>query len=334
MKRSVDLPLDRLERMQTEIWSELNQSDAGAAKEAYARLVANISNPVSSQLVRVVRGSKWLQVSLDAIILWRRASWVLYTATVLLTVLVNWWFLVLIPLVWVANNIGLNHLQTVLNVALAARLSLLNVLTEEDPAFRDRVFGPIGGEAMPQKPQRESSSVTEEAAIAMCGAAMALHNQVETTLCGQKIQKRESVEFRSELLCYFLHMLDRELSKSAPPRVRTEALDSLIRVLCKHQYKLLYELGLDMTEEQVFGIFQDRYNDRQLEYGSFGQDWFQKVAVRFGQHAADALETPEDIQYEVAVKCCLFAPAAYTDLSSVLQPFLESAWKRSHERLT
>jgi len=167
----------------------------------------------------------------------------------------------------------------------------------------------------------------------MCGAAMELHNQLESNPGGHKVQNRDFVEFMSELLCYFLHMLDRELSGTTTARVRTEALDSLIRQLCNEQYRVLYDSGFEVTEEQIFGIFQDQYNHRQLEYGSIGEDWFQKVAARFGEHAADALEAPEDIRYDVAVKCCLLAPAAYSDLSSVLLRFQESAWKRTHERL-
>jgi hypothetical protein len=165
----------------------------------------------------------------------------------------------------------------------------------------------------------------------MCGAAMALHNQIESSCGGHKVQNREFVEFMSELLCYFLHMLDRELSGTTVARARTETLDSLIRQLCNEQYKILHELGFEVTNEQVFGIFQDQYNHRQLEFGSIGKDWFQKVAARFGEHAADALEAPEDIRYEVALKCCLLAPATYADLSPVLLRFQKSAWKGSHE---
>jgi hypothetical protein len=153
MNRFVELPSDRLGQMRSELLSELNQPDSDAAKEAYARLVASISNPVSSRLVRAVRGSKRLQVCLNAIILWRRASWALYAGILILGILGNWWLLLLIPLAWVVNDVALNHVQTLLNVELAARLFLLHVLMDEDPAFRERVFAVVGGEAMPQKPQ-------------------------------------------------------------------------------------------------------------------------------------------------------------------------------------
>lgn len=106
----------------------------------------------------------------------------------------------------------------------------------------------------------------------MCEAAMALHNQIGSTLCGHKVQNQAFVELMSEVLCYFLHMFDRELSETTVARVRTEALGSLIRQLCTEQYKILYELGFDVTHEQVFGIFQDQYNHRQLEYSTIEKD--------------------------------------------------------------
>jgi len=151
MKPCVELPLDRLEQMRQELRSELNQPDTHAAKEVYARLIANISNPASSELVQVVRGSKWLQVSLNAIILWRRASWLLYIGILFLAIVKSWWLLLLAPLLWVTNNIGLNHFQTMFNVELAARLFLLNVLVDEDAAFRDHVFSLMEGQTTPHK---------------------------------------------------------------------------------------------------------------------------------------------------------------------------------------
>lgn len=144
MKCSVELPGDRLEAMRQELRSELNQQDRDAAKQAYARLVASISNPVSCQLLRLVHGGKYLQVLLNAIILWGRMSWLLYVTILLLGTLRSWPLLLLAPLLWLTNNLGLNHMQTMLNVELAARLYLLNVLADKDAAFRERVFGPIG----------------------------------------------------------------------------------------------------------------------------------------------------------------------------------------------
>ena len=128
--------------MRDELWADLKQPDSRAANAAYLRLVANISNPVSAELVRRVRGSKSRQVCLNAIILWRRAFWLIFIAIVFWGIIESWWFLILIPLVWVTNNLVLNHVQTSINVELAARLFLLHVMTDEDPAFRNQVLGP------------------------------------------------------------------------------------------------------------------------------------------------------------------------------------------------
>ena len=63
----VELPPDRLAEMRHELWSELKQSDSGAARAAYIRLIENISNPVSTQFVRCVRGAREYQVCLNII---------------------------------------------------------------------------------------------------------------------------------------------------------------------------------------------------------------------------------------------------------------------------
>jgi hypothetical protein len=151
MNHLVDLPSNRLAQMRDELWSELKQPDSHAAKAAYVRLIGNISNPVSTQFVRHVRGTRERQVCLNIIILWRRIEWLLYIGVVLLSIWTSWWSLAVIPLVWLINNIVLNHLQTALNVELAARLFLLHVLTDEDTAFRESVFGPSGEEAKTQQ---------------------------------------------------------------------------------------------------------------------------------------------------------------------------------------
>jgi len=176
------------------------------------------------------------------------------------------------------------------------------------------------------------SNVTGEVAKAMCGGAVAIYKEIGGTF-GDIAENRRFVAFMPEALYYFLHLLDRELSKATLINIRTEALDNLLRVLCNHLYKIIYGLGFDVTDKQVFEIFQGQYNQRQIEYGSIGKDWFQRVTAQFGEHATDALEPSEKVRHDVALKCGLLAPTIYGDLSSVLQNFLELARKRSRERI-
>lgn len=150
-------------------------------------------------------------------------------------------------------------------------------------------------------PPDSSSHAVEEAARKILSAAHALYKALEKNLGGHKIEAEGFIEFASEVCCYILHVLDRTLSDTASPRARMELMDELVVAISRGHRIVLHSLEFEVTDDQVMAIFGKMYTTRQLEYGNLGEDWFAKVAVRFGQHAADALEVPEQAWLEVVL---------------------------------
>lgn len=136
-----------------------------------------------------------------------------------------------------------------------------------------------------------------ETAKAILSAGPALFREIQQLLGDREIRPEWFVEFTSELACYVLHLQDRKLShveRTEFLRDRAQLMNDLIVAICQTHHAYLTGSGYEITLDDVMGAFITMYKDRQLKYGVFKEDWFQRVSLRFGQHAADALEAPPE----------------------------------------
>ena len=183
---------------------------------------------------------------------------------------------------------------------------------------------------------------------AVWSAGPVLFNSVNKHLGEREIKREWFLLFNAEVTCYVLHVLDRTLAMPAFASSRTKVMDHLVLHLCDAFRFVLDEMGypqfsedeltkgvdgktfLDRGNEQlkqlvlkgglqvpafatlVVNGFIEMCNERQLEYGALKKDsWFGDVALRFGQHAADALECDKAT---MALHCGLLAPDVFKEL--------------------
>ena len=156
-----------------------------------------------------------------------------------------------------------------------------------------------------------------ETAKAILSAGPALFREIQQLLGDREIRPEWFVEFTSELACYVLHLQDRKLSHVERAELlqdRAKLMNDLIVAICQTHHSYLTGSGYEITLDDVMGAFIAMYNERQLEYGVFKEDWFGRVSLRFGQHAADALEAPQEKRGKLAAACALLAPDVFIDL--------------------
>ena len=160
-----------------------------------------------------------------------------------------------------------------------------------------------------------------EAAKAVLSGAPALFKAIQKRLGNRKIQTEWFVEFAMELTCYVLHLLDRTLSdldRTVSVPVRDKVMTDLKTAICNEHHSILKEIGYEITIDDVWEAFSYMYNERQPDYGSFKEDWFVQTTLRFGQHAAEALEATQGERAVLALHCALLAPAVFMDLMASL----------------
>ena len=167
----------------------------------------------------------------------------------------------------------------------------------------------------------------EETAKAILSAGPALFREIQQLLGDREIRPEWFVEFTSELACYVLHLQDRKLSdveRAGFLRNRVQLMNDLMVAICQTHHAYLTGSGYEITLDDVMAAFITMYNYRRLEYDVFSEDWLVPVSLRFGQHAADALEAPEEERDKLAAACALLAPAVFKDLI----PFLPSGFEQ------
>ena len=139
MRGYIDLPREAVAAMKERIWASLRQEDADVARAEYARILAVISHPAAVFRGRLVKGTRQIQAVITTIILWRRACWPLYIVLIAVAVLRAWWVALMCPVLFLVNLVFVNHWQTVLNVELAARLFLLDELSDRDGGLGSKI---------------------------------------------------------------------------------------------------------------------------------------------------------------------------------------------------
>ena len=143
---TVVLPQAQVKAQKDAIWSTLAQPDSGAAGEAYARLVSNISHPAAVFRGRAVRGTLALQRRLNLLIFGQRVSWLFVLAFAFTAFVTSWVYLIACPLIVLFNLFVVQNLQTRINVELAARLYVLDGLMLQDHEFNKNVLAAMGAE--------------------------------------------------------------------------------------------------------------------------------------------------------------------------------------------
>jgi hypothetical protein len=140
LNSSVELPADRLRDVRKHIWATITSGDSKSDVAGYKSLVDVISHPAAVVRLRAIRGTRPVQLLLNALILWRRLCLGLYVGLIVL----GFWHilsLLVIPLILLVNLTIVNPLQTRINVELSARLALFDELMDEDDSFRRQVLG-------------------------------------------------------------------------------------------------------------------------------------------------------------------------------------------------
>ncbi len=183
-----------------------------------------------------------------------------------------------------------------------------------------------------------------EAAKAVLSAGPALFRRIKEQVGDREIQPEWFVEFTSELSCYLLHLLDRTLSdteKAGGVEGRAEIVNELIVAICNEHALILERIGYEITPSEVLVRFTMMYDERRQQYGTFKSGWLESVSLQFGQHAAEALEAPEQEGAVLAALCATLAPAVFADLIPVLPIEVErfgeanacrEAMKKSYEK--
>lgn len=137
--KTIELPKDSVDFTKQTIWRNLNQSNSDAAKRYFAEVLVSISHPMAIFRGRIVKGTRSLHRLLNLIIVFRRFMFLpLIILIVVFSFVKSYWLLAVIPLAFIVFFF-VNHIQTHINVTLAARLFVLDELMEEDEEFRKLV---------------------------------------------------------------------------------------------------------------------------------------------------------------------------------------------------
>lgn len=174
-----------------------------------------------------------------------------------------------------------------------------------------------GGDLPDPKESTPRVYKVSETAKAILSAGPALVREVQKLFGDREIRPEWFVEFTNEIACYVLHLHDRTLSdmeRAGVLRDRAQLMNDLIVAICQMQHSYLTGSGYKITLDDVMGAFIAMYNERQLEYGVIKEDWFARVSLRFGQHAADALEASQEKRATLALHCALLVPDVFKDL--------------------
>jgi len=137
--KTIVLPVQSLAQMRAQILVSLNQPDKHAAQAEYARMLSIISHPAAIARGRLVEGTRGLQYKLNAIIILRWILHLMVPAAIVLAFCWSWLSLLTLP-VLVAILLGVNRVQTLLNVEIAARLYVLDQMLDENPTIIEGAF--------------------------------------------------------------------------------------------------------------------------------------------------------------------------------------------------
>jgi hypothetical protein len=136
--KTIVLPVQSLEQMRVQVRASLNQPDKHAAQAEYARMLSIISHPAAVARGRLAEGTRGLQYKLNAIILLRWILHLMLPVAIVLAICWSWLALLSLPAL-VALLLGLNHVQTLLNVEIAARLFVLDEMLDNKPEILDNL---------------------------------------------------------------------------------------------------------------------------------------------------------------------------------------------------
>ncbi|MHC4588075.1 MAG: hypothetical protein ACYTAQ_01775 [Planctomycetota bacterium] len=137
---TIELPPTQLQEMREQIWAAILQPDKRMGKQEYARMLRAKSHPTAIFRGRVVRGTTRLQHRLNLLIASGRVAKAAQVLLIGLGFFVSLWLLLAIPPIFLIDLFVLNHVQTKVNVEIAARLFLLDRMMEEDEVFCQRVL--------------------------------------------------------------------------------------------------------------------------------------------------------------------------------------------------
>jgi hypothetical protein len=166
----------------------------------------------------------------------------------------------------------------------------------------------------------------KKAAKSICSATPALFNCIKEDLGNFEIDLDLIPDFSNEVYCYILHLIDRSLSDMVSMDIRNTIMADLIYKMSNEHEIILNEAGYILTRN-VHDIFFDLYNQRQIEYGGYSEDWFFQVALSSAKYAAEALELPANLKYEIALKCSMLLPALFKDILPDINPIFKKALK-------
>lgn len=150
-------------------------------------------------------------------------------------------------------------------------------------------------------------------------AGVAVYDAIRKELENPKIDEVDYMDFGAEFMCYILHLFDRNLSSVTDEDSRSSLMDALCLAACREQHRFLEESGFQVSQEQVRGVLGTLYTTRQVEYGGFKEDWFAKVALRFGENVCAAVEIPADKRGRVTLFCTQLGPEILKELLPALR---------------
>ena len=137
---TMDLPKDLVKQAKDSIWEELNQSNKEYVKHYYDRFVSIcVSHPAAIVRGRIVNGTIHIQLLLKIVGLLSLLHLPIIILAVVLSFWKSLWIFIAIPVLLFSLYI-FNNIQTNINVELAARLTVLDELMEQDEKFRESVL--------------------------------------------------------------------------------------------------------------------------------------------------------------------------------------------------